>query len=112
VSAALLAELRRLGEARGAAVIPEGARGPEPLCAYYPRSALPVVERQLEAEEMRLSELVAVLPERMILSRAKVERFGPVERLFANINSATDLAALGRLGAAPSLEGINRVELV
>jgi molybdopterin-guanine dinucleotide biosynthesis protein A len=112
VSAALLAELRRLGEARGAAVIPEGARGPEPLCAYYPRSALPVVERQLEAEEMRLSELVAVLPERMILSCAKVERFGPVERLFANINSATDLAALGRLGAAPSLEGINRVELV
>src|SRR5690349_18078252 len=42
VSAPLLAELRRLGERRGAAVFPEGLRGPEPLCAYYPRSCLSV----------------------------------------------------------------------
>src|SRR5437764_11073406 len=38
VSAKLLARLRTLGEAASAAAIPVGPRGPEPLCAYYPRA--------------------------------------------------------------------------
>src|SRR5690348_13408192 len=84
VSSALLAQLRRQGEARSAAVIPEGRDGPEPLCAYYPRSCLPVVERQIEAGEMRLTDLVDALPNRIILRRSKVERFGALNRLFAN----------------------------
>ena len=99
VSSPLLAELRRQGEARSAAVIPEGRSGPEPLCAYYPRSCLPIVERQIEAGEMRLSDLVDALPNRIVVRRSKVERFGPINRLFANVNTTADLDAVRRLGA-------------
>src|SRR5437870_1587016 len=48
VSPALLAALRHEGEETGAAAIPEGPRGIEPLCAYYPRACLDVAERQLD----------------------------------------------------------------
>ena len=96
----LLAELRRLGEARGAAVLPEGARGPEPLCAYYPRSCLSIVERQIEIGDLRLFELVKNLPNRVILSPAKVRRFGPIDLLFANVNTPADLASARRLGVS------------
>lgn len=93
VSAPLLRVLRRAGEEAVAAAIPEGRRGLEPLCAYYPRSCLESVERQLESGEMRLSAFVEALPRRVIVSRDEVEHFGAPERLFANVNSAVDLAA-------------------
>ena len=113
VSAALLAELRRHGEARDEAVIPEGVSGPEPLCAYYPRSCLPIVDRQIEAGAMRLVDLVEALPHRTILSRTKVERFGPSDRLFANVNTPDDLATAQRLGVNGVLmQPRDKVELV
>jgi len=93
LSPALLALLRQVGEGDDVAAMPEGTRGPEPLCAYYPRSCLDVVERQLASGEMRLSAFVEALPRRVIVAREEVERFGPLERLFANVNSAGDLAA-------------------
>ena len=93
VSAPLLLLLRRAGEGAEAAAIPEGARGLEPLCAYYPRSCLEVVERQLESGAMRLSTFVDLLPRRVIVARDEIERFGAAEQIFANVNSAADLAA-------------------
>jgi molybdopterin-guanine dinucleotide biosynthesis protein A len=91
VSSKLLSALRRQGEESHAAVIPEGARGLEPLCAYYPKSALDVVERQLDAGELRLSALIEALPHRLIMSQRDVSRFGAPERLFVNVNSPADL---------------------
>jgi molybdenum cofactor guanylyltransferase len=96
LSTALLRELRRLGEAHDAAVIPEGPQGVEPLCAYYPRSSSAVMQRQLAAGELRLGALVNALPARVILPLADVARFGAPEQLFANVNTATDLAAAAR----------------
>jgi molybdopterin-guanine dinucleotide biosynthesis protein A len=96
VTSALLLELRRLGEAHEAAIIPEGPRGPEPLCAYYPRACAEAMERQLAAGSLRLGALIDALPSRRVLPRADVKRFGMPARLFANINSPGDLEAARR----------------
>lgn len=96
LSTALLRELRRIGEEQGAAVIPEGPQGLEPLCAYYPRASAPVIQRQLAAGELRLAALVDALTARVIVPLADVARFGAPEQLFANVNTATDLAAAVR----------------
>jgi len=92
LNTALLVELRERGERSSAAAVPEGPFGPEPLCAYYPRSCLAIVEAQIERGELRLSAMIDALPSRVIVARDEVARFGSPARLFANINSATDLA--------------------
>jgi len=97
VPAALLARLREIGQARDAAVIPEGPYGLEPLCAYYPKRALPVIERQLDRAERRLAAFINELTRCVMLSPEEVAAFGPPARLFANINSAADLAAVQQL---------------
>src|SRR5690349_18001647 len=93
VSTTLLSALRRRGEATDAAVVPEGPSGPEPLCAYYPKACLAVVERQIAAGNMRLSDLVGALPRRAAFAVEEVREFGAPHRLFANFNSADDLVA-------------------
>jgi len=113
VSAALLAELRRKGEALDSAIIPEGVRGPEPLCAYYPRSCLSIIDRQIEEGAMRLVDLIEALPDHTILSRSRVERFGSPDRLFANVNTADDLATAQRIGMTEVVvQPCSNVELV
>jgi molybdopterin-guanine dinucleotide biosynthesis protein A len=99
VSSALLSALRCRGEKSHVAVIPEGARGLEPLCAYYPKSALGVAERQLDAGELRVSAFVEALPHCVILSQRDVSRFGVPKRLFVNVNSAADLIAARSMAA-------------
>jgi molybdopterin-guanine dinucleotide biosynthesis protein A len=93
VPAALLAYLRAVGERAGAAAIPTGLSGPEPLCAYYPRAVLPHVERHLDARDLRLSHLVATLTPAVLVPPDDIARFGPLELLFANVNTPADLAA-------------------
>jgi molybdopterin-guanine dinucleotide biosynthesis protein A len=92
LSSELLSLLRAHGEATASAVFPEGAQGPEPLCAYYPRSCIAIVEEQLQRGEMRLASLVETMPSRVIIPLHDVARFGKPEILFANVNSAADLA--------------------
>src|SRR5689334_1929624 len=62
ISRPLLELLRREGEATECAVVPETSRGLEPLCAYYPTSALQIATRLLDAREMRLTAFVDALP--------------------------------------------------
>ena len=100
VSTALLTALRRRGEEVNAAVVPDGPGGPEPLCAYYPRACRDIIEQHLASSEMRLSHFVAALPRRAPFPIEEVRKFGAPERLFANINSADDLAAAGALATA------------
>jgi len=92
LSAELLWALRCEGERASAAVIPEGPDGVEPLCAYYPKSCLDVAGRQLDGGEMRLSSFVAALPNSVIMRPEVVRRFGAPEKLFANLNTADELA--------------------
>jgi len=109
VSSALLSTLRRRGEESRAAAIPEGARGLEPLCAYYPKSALDVAERQLDLGELRVSAFIEALPHRVILSHRDMSRFGTPERLFVNVNSPADLIAARSMAAeSDTQDGIDR----
>jgi len=43
------------------AVIPQGDRGPDPLCGLYHRDCLPMIERQLEAGRYCLQDLLPLL---------------------------------------------------
>jgi molybdopterin-guanine dinucleotide biosynthesis protein A len=109
VSAALLGELRRIGdggrdESHHAlsfvdapdVVIPESdgsRRGVEPLCAWYSHRCLPAVERTLDAGDLRVigfHEHVRV----QRLPVARVTDFGDPARLFSNVNTREELAAL------------------
>lgn len=105
VTAGLLRELRRVGEAGDVAVVPEGPRGPEPLCAYYPRSCAETMHHRIASGALRLSALVDALPTRVRLPLADVARFGDPERLFANINSPLDLEAAARRLDEPIASG-------
>jgi molybdopterin-guanine dinucleotide biosynthesis protein A len=100
VPAALLAHLREVGERAGTAAIPIGPSGPEPLCAYYPRTVLPTVERHLDAGNLRLSHLVATLADAVLVPAHEMARFGPPELLFANVNTEADLEAARARGVA------------
>ena len=102
VSTALLSRLRRRGEARGRPAIPVGADGPEPLCAYYPRSCLAVIEQQLEAAEMRLSDLVSRLADAELVRPDELADLGAPDLLFMNVNSAADLVAARSFDAGAS----------
>lgn len=114
VSAALLGELRRIGEGgvdeshhalafieSPDVVIPESdgsRRGVEPLCAWYSRRCLPAVERTLDAGDLRVIGFHAfVRVQRLPVTR--VRDFGDPPRLFSNVNTREELAALG--GGAP-----------
>jgi len=109
ISSSLLAALRRLGEELHVAVIPEGKRGPEPLCAYYSKSALDVAERQLDRGELRVSAFIEALPHHVILPQRDVSRFGAPERLFANVNSPADLVVARSMAAESNdTPGMNR----
>jgi len=97
VSGALLGELRRIGETEGAdAVLPESdssRRGVEPLCAWYGAGCLAAVRAALDAGDQR----VIGFHDAVRLHRVPVERsaaFGDPARLFANVNTPNDLAAL------------------
>ena len=56
------------------------------------QAAAGLFEAQIERGELRLSAMIDALPSRVIVPRDEVARFGTPARLFANINSATDLA--------------------
>ncbi|HRQ78653.1 MAG TPA: molybdenum cofactor guanylyltransferase [Gemmatimonadaceae bacterium] len=109
VSAALLGELRRIGEggaddshhaltfiADADVVIPESdgsRRGVEPLCAWYAQRCLPAVERCLDAGDRRVigfHDQVRV----QRLPVARVRDFGDPARLFSNVNTREELTAL------------------
>lgn len=110
VSAALLGELRRIGDG-GAdeshhalplvesphVVIPESdgsRRGVEPLCAWYSRRCLPAVEQTLDAGDLRVIGFHALVRVQR-LPVARVRDFGDPTRLFSNVNTREELAALG-----------------
>ena len=62
---------------------------------------------------MRLVDLIEALPDHTILSRSRVERFGSPDRLFANVNTADDLATAQRIGMTEVVvQPCSNVELV
>jgi molybdopterin-guanine dinucleotide biosynthesis protein A len=94
-------KLLRLIVDRGAtseyAVVPVGASGPESFCAFYRADCLPFLDAALDAEDLRLSALLARLPNVDYLRRDEVAGVGDPDRLFFNVNDHADLIAANRL---------------
>ncbi len=97
ISGALLGELRRLGASeRVDAVLPESdssRRGVEPLCAWYGARCVDAVRAALDAGDHR----VIGFHDAVRIHRVPVDRtaaFGDPARLFGNVNTPDDLAAL------------------
>jgi molybdopterin-guanine dinucleotide biosynthesis protein A len=92
LSEPLLAHLVSVGRSFDIA-IPRTARGYEPLCATYSRRSGGELRRLLDEKRFRLSE-VARIPGLHVreVGRDELERFGPEEVLFFNLNTPDDHA--------------------
>jgi molybdenum cofactor guanylyltransferase len=97
VTAPLLRELRRRGEAGASAVVPvHGADGlVEPLCAWYGTAALAACRTLLAAGVRRAGSLLDALPRVARMGEADLAPFGVPARLFASVDTPEQLAALG-----------------
>jgi molybdopterin-guanine dinucleotide biosynthesis protein A len=96
VSAALLGEMRDLGEREGAdAVLPasdSSGRGVEPLCGWYSARCLGAIEASLDRDDLRVVGFHRDVRVKT-LSAERVQAFGDPRRLFSNVNTPADLEA-------------------
>jgi molybdopterin-guanine dinucleotide biosynthesis protein A len=72
--------------------VPESAHRLEPCCAAYSHRCLAPVERAIAAGASQLGALIDELPTVRRIGQAELAKAGDPERLFFNINSASDLA--------------------
>jgi molybdopterin-guanine dinucleotide biosynthesis protein A len=79
------------------AVVPEGPRGPEPMCALYTPECLPAIERALADGDLRLGSLVARLPGLSRIPLDRVAALADPARLFFNVNDQADLELAERM---------------
>ena len=93
VTESLMRLIARSLTPEGAAVVPEGPHGPEPMCALYTRDCIGVVEDALNRGDLRMTALVAHLPRLVRIPLDEVARIGDPARLFFNVNTQEDLAA-------------------
>ena len=91
VPSALLAAIRAVGEQRECAVVPEFGGRWQPFCAYYPRAAIDVAKRQLDAGDQRMRSFLNALPCVDRFADARLLRFGAPDVMFFNVNSPDDL---------------------
>ncbi len=76
-------------------VLPWLTNGPEPLCAVYSRSALPVIEKNLTQGNWKLSDTVSELRIRRVEGQELFE-IVPDLTTFHNINRQEDLTEINR----------------
>jgi molybdopterin-guanine dinucleotide biosynthesis protein A len=97
VTAALLRELRRRGEAGAAAVVPVHGteRWAEPLCAWYAAAGLATCRALLESGARRAGALFDALPGAATIGDAELAPFGEPARLFLSVDTPGLLAELG-----------------
>lgn len=72
------------------AVVPRTDRGYHPLCAVYDRRCLDAVRRRLAARDLALKWLLSDVHVVEIPAET-LARFGPQQRLLANVNTQADL---------------------
>jgi molybdopterin-guanine dinucleotide biosynthesis protein A len=83
--AGLLGRLVELSDDHDAAWV-RTPRGPEPLLACYRQSAREAIRQAIDAGRLKASDLGSVL--RIAeMGREDIERFGPADRLLANLNT-------------------------
>ena len=83
--------LARAVESRADAVVPESARGLEPLCAVYRARCAATISAALSRGERKLTDAISALRIEKVL-QAEWERFSPAGRLFTNMNTPEDYA--------------------
>ena len=97
VTAELLCELCRRGEAGASAVVP--VHGPddwaEPLCAWYGTGASEACQALLGAGARRAGSLFDAMPGAETIRDADMLRFGQPARLFTSVDTPELLAELG-----------------
>jgi molybdopterin-guanine dinucleotide biosynthesis protein A len=93
VTESLMRLLARSLTPEGAAVVPEGPHGPEPMCALYTRDCVGAVEDALNRGDLRMTALVEHLPRLVRIPLDEIARIGDPARLFFNVNTQDDLAA-------------------
>ena len=79
------------------ATLPEGPSGIEPFCAVYSPACLPMIESGLAADDLKLAHMLERLPSYERVPLADIARAGDPEKLFFNVNTASDLATAERL---------------
>ena len=94
LDARLLAHLVQLSNGHDGAWICT-AKGPEPLLACYQRRARIAIKARLDQGQFKAADLASVL-DIAALDTVELERFGPPDRLLANINSPDDYERLTR----------------
>ena len=99
VNAELLRQIRDRGRNAFFAAVPEGPFGLEPLCAFYTRQCLPIVEAALDEGDLRLSHFLQRLPEVERIPLHEVQAVGEPTRLFFNVNCAEDLVLAERMAS-------------
>lgn len=72
------------------AVVPELEGRLQPLAAVYSRSCLPVLERCLREDKLKLIRIFEELDAR-VLKEEELARFGQVKEIFFNVNDAAAL---------------------
>jgi molybdenum cofactor guanylyltransferase len=92
VSEPLLSHLVSVG--RGVDIaIPRTTRGYEPLCATYSRRSASELQRLIEEQRFKLSDVARISGLNVHeVGRDELERFGPEEVLFFNLNTPEDHA--------------------
>ena len=93
LSAPLLAHLVEAGRDVDIA-IPRTSRGYEPLCATYSRRCAPLLQRRIEAKQLKVMDLLASDHGLSIreLGPDEIDQYGRDDLLFFNINTAEDYA--------------------
>jgi len=81
----------RLGDE--AALVPQSAAGLEPLHAFYSRDALPLLDAALSSARVRLIDILAQLPAKVIPA-AEIAAISPDYRSFVNLNTPEDYSSL------------------
>lgn len=76
-------------------LVVDAGKGPEPLCAVYRRTCLPVIRDQLDSGNLRVTDLYAKVNTRILNIQKADRRFNP-EVLF-NVNSPEDLDRARRI---------------
>lgn len=100
VPSTLIAEMHRRLRGETTAVVPIGPSGPEGACAAYAPSALPHVERAVARGLLKVSDLIATLPNVDLISPADVARFGDPDEMFFNVNHPGDVRRAEAIASA------------
>ncbi|HEX4347267.1 MAG TPA: molybdenum cofactor guanylyltransferase [Vicinamibacterales bacterium] len=78
------------------AVVPRTERGYHPLCAVYTREAAPFLARALDADRLRMNDLMNEMAVRDVRGE-EIDAFGPRGELLANVNSPSEFEELEAL---------------